>query len=75
MIYQEASHSLEPFAPKGEPQNLNREGASPPEAEADVNAALAAFAPIRKAWRLSSITSTERVSIPTEGWPSIYNAG
>lgn len=75
--------SGKPYAPSGDlgglsvsgnPENLNREGAGVPEAEAEVNEALAEFAPIKKASRSSSLKAgPQKISIAVEGYQSAEN--
>lgn len=64
---------LEPFAPKGDPEKLNLEGGTKPETEAEVNAALAEFAPLTGAKKFSSLTGPQKIDIPKEGEKSLEN--
>ena len=74
-LYQKGSYSLDPFAPSGEPEKLNEEGASKPDDEVGANAALAELgAGITKAKKYSSLkANAQKIDIPKEGQKSSYN--
>ena len=75
-MYQKGSYSLDPFAPSGEPKNLNEEGASKPDDEVGANVALAELgAGITKAKKYSSLkVDAQKIDVPKEDQKgSIYN--
>lgn len=55
------------FAPKGDPENLNVRSGTKPDTESEVSAALAEFAPLTGAKKISSATGPQKVDIPKEG--------
>ena len=70
---EEAVRSLSAFTIKGDEfTKLNDDGSvafGGDVGEAEANAALAAFKPLGGARRISSLTKSEKVSIPKEGGP------
>jgi hypothetical protein len=72
--YTSDSDGLGEFAPKGEPENLNAQTGKKPDADAEVNAALAEFAPLTGAKKYSSLAAdAQKIAIPSEGTKSIEN--
>lgn len=74
-IYHNASDSLAPFTPGGDPDKLNEEGAEKPSDEVGANAALGELgAGLTKAKKYSSLAADgQKIDIPKEGQESIYN--
>ena len=67
-LYQKGSYSLDPFAPKGEPEKLNHEGGQKPKTEREVDEALAEFAPIATAGKSSALAADgQAIDIPFGG--------
>lgn len=72
-IYQKGTYSLDPFVPKGEPENLNHESGSKPETSPESDAALAEFAPISKTGKSSSLkVDAQKIALDMEGGKSVY---
>jgi hypothetical protein len=55
------------FTPKGGPENLTRDGMAEPSSASDVNAALGAFAGLKKGPKLSSVTASGKADIDKIG--------
>ena len=73
-MYHEGSYSLDPFAPKGEPQNLNHESGSKPKTEPEVDAALAEFSPIKTTGKSSSLkVDAEKITVPNDDVRNLAN--
>lgn len=76
---EEAARSLSAFTIKGDAfEKLNDAGSADfggDVGEAEANAALAAFKPLRGARRISSCTAKGTVSIPKEGGPDSARDG
>ena len=73
-IYQKGSYSLDPFAPKGEPENLNHESGSKPKTEPEADAALAEFSPIKTTGKSSSLkVDAQKITVPSDDIKSVYN--
>ena len=73
-IYQKGSYSLDPFAPKGEPENLNHESGAKPKTEPEVDAALAEFAPLNTAGKSSSLkVDAQKITIPNDDIRNLAN--
>jgi len=74
-IYNKGNYTLDPFAPSGEPKNLNEEGGEKPSDEVGANAALAELgAGVTKAKKYSSLAANaQKIDIPKEGQKSSYN--
>jgi len=74
-ISHKGSYSLDPFAPKGEPESLNEEGTGKPDDEVGADKALAALgASLKGAKKYSSLAvDGQKIEVPKESQDSIYN--
>jgi len=75
-LYHKGSHDLDPFAPKGEPKNLNHESGSKPETEPEMDAALAEFALISSTGKSSSLkVDAQKIDVPKRDRTNLENNG
>ena len=66
---------VEPFGPKGEPENLTDRGSASADGSAEHAAALKEFGGLKKGRRLGSVKNDgEKITVPLESQkPSTYN--